>query len=87
MIQNVSSGGNMKTKNQFMDEVPLMIERACRINGVNRRELGKMLGYVPSSMSRLVNGQSINGMPLGKLLKLMELSQCTYDWRRKDYEA
>ena len=78
---------NAKRKNQFLDEVPLMIERACRLNGLTRRELGERLGYCPSAMSRMVSGDMVGGMPLSKLLILMELSNCGYEWRRKDYEA
>lgn len=74
-------------KNNFKDEIPLMIDRACRINNVNRRELGVMLGYSPSSMSRLINGEIIAGMPIGKLLKLMDLANCEYIWKRGNYET
>lgn len=73
-----------KISNQFMDEIPLMIERACRLNNLTRRELGEALGYVPSTMSRLASGEAINGMPLGKLAKLMDLANCRYEWKRKE---
>lgn len=67
----------------FQDDIPLMVDRACRINGLTRAEVGAMIGYSPESMSRLCNGQITAGMPLGKLVKLLELSMSTYEWRRK----
>lgn len=67
----------------FYDDIPLMINRACRLNGITKAELGRRLGYGPESMSRLSNGNNIDGMPLGKLMLLMELSQCEYEWRRQ----
>lgn len=69
--------------NDFYDEIPLMINRACRLTGKTKAELGRELGYTtPESMSRLCNGSMIDGMPLGKLMILLELSECSYEWRR-----
>lgn len=67
----------------FYDEIPLMVNRACRLQGITKAELGRRLGYGPESMSRISNGRNLDGMPLGKLILLMDLSECTYEWRRK----
>ncbi len=67
----------------FYDEIPLMINRACRLHGLTKAELGKRLGYSPETISRLGNGNNIDGMPLSKLMLLMDLSQCEYEWRRQ----
>lgn len=69
--------------NDFYDEIPLMINRACRIHGMTQAELGRQLGYGKDSMSLLANGKNVDGMPIGKLMVLMELSSCGYEWRRK----
>ncbi len=66
----------------FYDEIPLMVTRACRIRGITQAELGKRLGYSPDMMSRIAKGHSIDGMPLGKLMLLMEEAECGYEWRR-----
>lgn len=72
-----------RLRNQFTDEIPLMINRACRLNNMTIREVGEAIGYVPSSMSKLASGEAINGMPIGKLVKLMNLANCTYEWKRE----
>ena len=66
----------------FQDDIPLMVDRACRINGITKAEVGARIGYTPESMSRICSGQMVEGMPLGKLMQLMELSMSTYEWRR-----
>ena len=66
----------------FMDEIPLMIDRACRLQGLTKAQLGKCIGYSPESISRLASGDLIDGMPIGKLRSLMTLAQCEYEWRR-----
>lgn len=72
----------MKSSNDFFDTIPLMINRACRLQGITQAELGRRIGYKPESMSRISRGQNIEGMPLGKLLLLLDLAECSYEWRR-----
>lgn len=67
----------------FYDEIPLMINRACRLNGITQAELGKRLGYSSNSMSRIAKGNDIDGMPLGKLMLLLDLADCEYEWKRR----
>lgn len=75
----------MKRKpiNNFADEIPMMIERACRLNGISREELADRMGYTPETISRYANGGYVGGMPLYKLTKLLDLSDCFYEWKRK----
>ena len=70
------------SRTDFYDSIPLMISRACRLQGVTQAELGKRIGYSPESMSRISSGAGIEGMPVGKLMILMDLADCTYEWRR-----
>lgn len=66
----------------FYDDIPLMIERACRINKITKSELAERIGYAcPDSITRLARGNA-EGMPVGKLVSLMELAQCNYRLER-----
>ena len=62
----------------FYEDIPHMIDRACRHQGITKKELGRRLGYSPESIRLLINGEMIDGMPVAKLANLMKIAGVTY---------
>ena len=71
------------TKQDFYDDIPLMINRACRLRGISQAALAAQMGYSSRRLQDFAKGKNIESMPVGALIALLDLAECEYEWKRK----